>query len=411
MNHTKTHQQMALLVIAASLLASPMVRADVVTDWNVKAGEIVVGARLTPPPANRVLAIVHTAVYEAVNAITRRYPASELEPAAAPGASVEAAVAAANRATLAPLVPAQQAAIDTAYQAALAGIADGPAKTAGLALGEQVAAAILARRAEDGADTGETYRPYTTAGVYVPTVIPLVTQWPQRQPWLMTSPAQFRPGPPPALTSAVWARDYDEIKALGGKRSTRRTPEQTEIARFWEATLPPIYHGVVRSVATVPGREVTQNARLFMAVTQATDDALIAVLDAKYHYNFWRPVTAIRNGDIDGNDATEREPSWAPFIDTPMHPEYPCAHCIVAATVGTVLQAEIGAGPMPTLTTTSVTANGAARSWTTTEDFMQEVAQARIYDGVHYRTSTEVGTAMGKQIGALAAATYLRPLK
>ena len=136
MNHTKKHQQMALLVIAASLLASPMVRADVVTDWNVKAGEIVVGARLTPPPANRVLAIVHTAVYEAVNAITRRYPASELEPAAAPGASVEAAVAAANRATLAPLVPAQQAAIDTAYQAALAGIADGPAKTAGLALGE-----------------------------------------------------------------------------------------------------------------------------------------------------------------------------------------------------------------------------------------------------------------------------------
>jgi hypothetical protein len=209
----------------------------------------------------------------------------------------------------------------------------------------------------------------------------------------------------------VWARDYDEIKALGGKRSTRRTPEQTEIARFWEAMLPPIYHGIVRSVATMPEREVTQNARLFMAVTQATDDALIAVLDAKYHYNFWRPVTAIRNGDIDGNDATERDPSWAPSIDTPMHPEYPCAHCIVAATVGTVLQAEVGAGPVPPLTTTSVTANGAARSWATTEDFIQEVANARIYDGVHYRTSTEVGTAMGKQIGALIVAKYLRPLK
>ena len=175
----------------------------------------------------------------------------------------------------------------------------------------------------------ETYRPHTTAGVYVPTVIPVVPQWPQRKPWVMTSAAQFRPGPPPTLTSEVWARDYNEIKALGGKNSTRRTAEQTEIARFWEATAPPIYHGVVRSVATVPGREVTQNARLFAAVTQATDDALIAVFDAKYHYNFWRPVTAIRNGDIDGNDATERDPSWTPFIDTPMHPEYPCAHCIL----------------------------------------------------------------------------------
>src|SRR4029434_7405720 len=182
-------------------------------------------------------------------------------------------------------------------------------------------------------------------------VIPVVSQWPQRKPWLMTSPAQFRPGPPPALTSAVWARDYNEIKAIGGKNSTRRTDEQTAIARFWEATMPPIYHGVVRSVATMAGREVTQNARLFAAVTQASDDALIAVMDAKYHYNFWRPVTAIRNGDIDGNDATERDPSWAPFIDTPMHPEYPCAHCIVSGTVGTVLQGEIGTGPMAALTT------------------------------------------------------------
>jgi hypothetical protein len=388
LNHTKQHQQMALLVVAASLLAGPLARADVITDWNVKAGEIVVEARLGPPPANRVLAIVQTAVYEAVNAITKRYPPDRVRLDAAPGASVEAAVAEANRATLSQLVPSQQAAIDSAYQAALSVMPADQAKTAGLAVGEKAAAAILALRIDDGAATGEMYRPYTTAGVYVPTVIPAVPQWPLRKPWLMTSPAQFRPGPPPLLTSAVWARDYNEIKALGGKSSTHRTDEQTAIARFWEATMPPIYHGVVRAVATVPGREVTQNARLFMAVTQATDDALIAVLDAKYHYNFWRPVTAIRNGDIDGNDATERDPSWAPFIDTPMHPEYPCAHCIVSATVGTVLKAEIGAGSMPTLTTTSVTAKGAARSWTTIDDFMQEVAQARIYDGVHYRNST-----------------------
>jgi hypothetical protein len=411
MNNIKKHQQIALLVVAAALLAGPMAMADMVIDWTIKAGDIVVDARLGPPPANRVLAIVQTAVYEAANAITRRYPVSGLKLEAAPGASVDAAVVAANYIALATLVPSQRAAIDTAYQAAVAVMANGPAKTEGIAVGEKAAAAILALRIDDGAATGETYRPHTTAGVYVPTVIPVAPQWPQRKPWLMTSPAQFRPGPPPPLTSELWARDYNEIKALGGKSSMRRTAEQTEIARFWEATLPPIYHGIVRSVANVSGREVTQNARLFAAVTQATDDALIAVLDAKYHYNFWRPITAIRNGDIDGNDATERDPSWTPFIDTPMHPEYPCAHCIVSATVGTVLQAEIGAGPMPTLTTTSYTAKGAARSWARIDEFMQEVAQARIYDGVHYRNSTEVGTAMGKQIGELAAAKYLGPLK
>ena len=141
------------------------------------------------------------------------------------------------------------------------------------------------------------------------------------------------------------------------------------------------------------------------------DDALIAVFDGKYFYNFWRPVTAIRNGDIDGNDATERDAGWLPFIDTPMHPEYPCAHCIVSGAVGAVLVAEIGSGPTPTLSTTSPTAPGLVRSWTSIDDFLLEVANARIYDGVHYRNSTEVGTAMGKKIGAWTAANALRPAK
>jgi hypothetical protein len=225
----------------------------------------------------------------------------------------------------------------------------------------------------------------------------------------MTSADQFRPGPPPDLKSELWARDYNEIKSLGAKNSTSRTAEQTDIARFWETTAATIYFPVVRSVANAPEREATQNARLLAVVAQAMDDALIAVFDAKYHYNFWRPITAIRNGDTDGNDATERDASWAPFIDTPMHPEYPCAHCIHAATVGTILEAEIGAGPLPKLSTSSPTAAGAVRSWTRIDDFVHEVANARIYDGVHYRNSTEVGTAMGKKIGALTAAKYLRP--
>lgn len=408
MNLDKKRRRIVSLVVAAMVLAVPMARADVVTDWNIKAGEIVVAAGMATPHANRAMAIVHTAVYEAVNAITRRYPVSGLKLEAAPGASVDAAVAAANRATLAKLAPSQQAAIDVAYRAAMATIADGPAKTEGIAVGERAAAAILALRAEDGADAIETYRPYATAGVYAPTVIPVVPQWPQRKPWMMTSPAQFRPGPPPKLTSELWARDYNESRAFGGANSARRTPVQTEIALFWAATLPPVYHGVVRSVANMPGREVTQNARLFAAVTQAADDAMIAVMDAKYHYGFWRPITAIRNGDHDGNDATEREPSWTPLIETPMHPEYPCAHCITSSVVGAVLQAEIGTGPTPTLTTTSYI-SGATRSWTKIDDFVQEVSNARVYAGVHYRNSSEVGAAMGKQIGEMAAAKFLRP--
>jgi hypothetical protein len=411
MNHFKAHQQAVLLVAMVSLLVGGITHADVVTDWNAKAGEIVVAAKLGTPTSNRALAIVQTSVYEATNAITRRYNTGDLPFEAAPGASVEAAIAAANRSTLALLAPSQQTAVDAAYRDALAAITDGPAKSAGIAAGEAAAASVLARRADDGAAKGEAYRPHTTPGVYVPTTIPVYSQWPQRRPWLMTSPAQFRPGPPPTLISEQWARDYNEVKTLGDKGSTRLTVGQTEIARFWESTSPTVYHGVVRSVASAPGREVTQNARLFAVVTQAVDDAMIAVFDAKYHYNFWRPITAIRNGDIDGNDATERDPAWLPLIDTPMHPEYPCAHCIVASTVGTVLRAEIGTGPTPTLTTTSDTAMGAARSWTSIDAFIQEVANARIYDGVHYRNSTEIGTAMGKDVGALAVTKYLRPPK
>jgi hypothetical protein len=225
----------------------------------------------------------------------------------------------------------------------------------------------------------------------------------------MTSASQFRPGPPPKLTSELWARDYNEVKALGGKASSTRTSHQTDTARFWETTGASIYHGIVRSVADQPGREVTRNARLFMAVCQAADDAIIAVFDAKYHYNFWRPITAIRNGDIDGNDATERDPSWTPFINTPMHPEYPCAHCISAGAIGTVLQAEIGNASIPVLTTLSPTANNTKRTWMKIEDLIQEVSDGRVYDGVHYRNSTEVGTAMGRKIGALAGAKYLSP--
>ena len=403
-----TRITIGVCILIGTGLFTTLSLADAVTDWNVKACDLVAEAKLGTPPAMRVLAIVHTAVYEASNAITRRYPSDSPKFDAAPDASVEAAIAAASHATLMKLLPSMQSSIDNAYQAALAKLADGPARAAGISVGVKAAALVLAASSGDGAMAAEAYRPHATPGVYVPTIVPAVPHWGQRKPWLMTSAAQFRPGPPPSLGSEAWARDYNEVKALGSKNSTRRTAEQAEIARFWDYSMPPIYHGVVRSVANQPGRELTQNARLFVAVAQASDDAAIAFFEAKYHYNFWRPVTAIRNGDSDGNDATERDPSWTPFIDTPMHPEYPCAHCALSSAVGTVLQAEVGAGAMPTLSTTSPTANGATRTWATTAAFMQEVAVARIYDGVHFRNSTVAGSALGKQVGELAVAKYLR---
>jgi hypothetical protein len=391
----KTWISLSVLVAVIFALA-PGARADVVTDANARAAEIASKHPATPI-AVRTMAIVQVSVFDAVNAITGRYPPFRATVAAPAGALAEAAVAAATRTALLKLMPTQQAAIEADYQAALKGLADGRAKTDGIAVGEQAAAAILASCADDGAVAPNMYRPHTTPGVYVPTVFPAVPHWGKRKPWVLASGDQFRPGPPPALTSDTWKRDLDEIKALGGKTSTRRTPEQTAIAQFWEATAPAVYWPVARSVATVPGRSLSDNARLLAVAAMAMDDALIAVMDAKYTYNFWRPVTAIRN-----SEGEARDPGWMPFIDTPMHPEYPCAHCIVSGAMGAVLEAELGNGPVPPLSSASSTAGGAVRRWAGVNDFVQEVAAARIYDGVHYRNSTEVGTAMGKKIGEQA---------
>jgi hypothetical protein len=224
----------------------------------------------------------------------------------------------------------------------------------------------------------------------------------------MSGSAQFRPGPPPVLTSVAYARDYNEVRELGARTGSKRTAEQTEIGRFWEYSLPPIYYGVVRSVALQPGRDPLRNARLLAASAQALDDALIAVFDAKYHYNFWRPATAIRNGDIDGNDATTRDASWAPLIDAPMHPEYPSGHAILAGAVGTVLVAEIGNGPTPVLATTSPTAKGATRRWASVDDFVREVADSRVYAGIHFRSALDTGVAMGQKIGATAVTRLMQ---
>ncbi|HSS01509.1 MAG TPA: vanadium-dependent haloperoxidase [Kofleriaceae bacterium] len=410
-----SHVLRAALAVLVALAAPAPVRADSLNEWNAKAAEILAATKVPPPPALRTMAIVQTAVLEAVNAITGRYPAQRARlkgapgasPKASPGASIDAAIAAANRAVLAALVTGQADAIEAAYRAALATIPDSAARTAGIALGEAAAADVLAQRSDDGTSAPEGYRPRTTPGVYVPTTIPAATQWPQRRPWAMARPDQYRPGPPPELRSPRWAKDYNEIKVLGARNSATRTAAQTAVARFWEMTGPAIYFPLVRSVTGAAGRDVTQNARLLAMVAQALDDAAIAVFDAKYHHSFWRPITAIRNGDLDGNDATDPEVGWQPLIETPMHPEYPCAHCTFASTIGAVLAAEVGRAPMPRLTTTSATAGGAVHTWNTVDEMVAEVSSARIWAGVHYRASTEAGAELGKNVGAEVARQFL----
>ncbi len=396
-----------LLALPLLIAAAFDARADAITDWNTRTNDLVAEAKLGTPPAIRVLAVAHTAAYEAVGAIAVSALADLQQSQDMRSAAVEAAIAAAHRAALTKLLPAQQASIEAAYKSALAQIEQGPARQAGIEAGEQAAAHVLARRADEMTSKAAIYRPHAAPGAWVPTTEPAAVQWPQRKPWLLKSATEVRPDPPPALNSDAWARDYNEVKAIGGRVSTLRSAEQTEIARFWEYSLPSIYYGVVRSVAQMPGRDVAQNARLFAAVAQAMDDAMISVFEAKYHYVFWRPATAIRNGDLDGNDSTERDASWSSLSEAPLHPEYPSAHSILAAAVGTVLAAETGGDPTLVLTTTSPTAKGLVRRWTSIDEFVSEVARARVYEGIHYRTSTEAGIEMGRRIGRLAVAALL----
>lgn len=381
-------------------------QADVITDWNDRACTIV--AKMGQGgPGHRAMAIVQVSVYDAVVSIGddggkyKPYLAKLTAPA---DASVPAAVAAANRAVLVELVPSEKVAIESAYQAAMAGIPDGQSKADGITIGARAAATILARAANDGTNAPDTYQPRTTPGVYVPTLIPAGTQMPGRTPWVMTRADQFRPAPPPSLSSEIWARDYNEVKTLGAQSSSTRTSEQTAIARFWEDTRPILFHPVLRPIAQLPGRTIAQNAHLYAAATMALDDAGIAVFDAKYAYQFWRPITAIRNGG--GNAALVQETGWTPFISTPMHPEYPCAHCATSGALAAVISAELGATPVPLLSTSSPSADGAVRKWKSLAEFTDEVRVSRIYAGVHYRNSTEVGTALGNSVGKLVAEKF-----
>jgi hypothetical protein len=385
-------------------------RADVLSDWTDTGIQVALGAKQPPFVQTRTMAMVHVAMFDAVNGIERKYASYSVLAAEKSdrGGAPEAAAATAAHDVLVALFPEQASNLDATLARSLEKVSDASARPAGSALGHRAAAAIVALRASDGAAAVTLYRPVTSPGVYVPTPLPVGVVWGKVKPWVMQSGAQFRPPPPPPLSSVDWARAFNEVKDLGGKASVTRSLAQTETARFWEMTGAGAYKEVVASATRAPGRSLIQNARLLALSSMALADSYVAVFDAKYTYNFWRPLTAIRNGDIDGNEATTLESGWLPLIDSPMHPEYPCAHCINAAAICSVLAREFG-GRLPVLTSMSTTAPGTTHTWTRVEDLTDEVSNARVWGGVHYRLSAAVGVAMGKRIGELVADTALRP--
>ena len=391
----------------AAVFIPPPARADVIIDWNARSDEIAAQKQVRPVNHSRGTAMLHVAMFEAVNAIEGRYLPYKLTLTADRTASKEAAAASAGHDILLALYPDQQSTLDATLATMLAAVADGEPKAKGIELGKKAAADLIALRAKDGIDAQESYRPHTTPGVYVPTVIPLFSTAAAVTPWVMTSGSQFRPAPPPALTSETWTADLNEIRELGRIDSTKRTAEQTTIGRFWFVTGPRSYNPIVRQVAIAKDMDIVDCARLFALTSMAGNDAYIAVFDAKYTYNLWRPLTAIRNADQTNNSATPRDGSWLPLGDTPMHPEYPCAHCINSAAVAAVLQGVAG-NEIGEISMTSPTAPGVIRKWVRLQDYSDEVSLARIYAGFHYRFSTIVGKEMGKKIGELAVATQMR---
>ena len=387
-----------MLALCFVLGSATTASADVITDWNEKAIAFVT-PRMTPPAAQRAVAIVHVAMFDAVNAIEPRYRPYLVQLPVPSTASKEAAAAAAAGAALQRLVPQAEKEIGDAVAAYLAAIQDGDAKQQGVKLGTAVAERILEARRDDGANAADSYRPKTRPGVYVPTPITVGAAWPNLKPFAMTSPAQFRPQPPIALESTQWAADFNELKAYGGKIGSKRSAEQTETARFWLMVGAPGYHPVARQLIIAKQMSVIDSARFMALYAVSLADAYIAVFDAKYHYEFWRPITAIRNGDVNGNPATELEATWQPIDNTPMHPEYPCAHCIQSGAAVAVIESVLGSRDISEVSITSSTAPGVTHRWTNLDVFSEEIANARIWAGFHYRFSTRVGTDMGHQIG------------
>jgi PAP2 superfamily len=379
---------------------------NIVTKWNeiavttALAGNSVIPMN-SPNGMALYLAYVHLAIHDAVNAIEQRFKPYGSDIAAPAGASSDAAVVAAAYFTLLYHFPNQSVALTDQYNSSLAALPDN-GKEDGKAVGLAAANQITAIRANDGrgANVPYTFPSVPTPGVWMPTPAAFanpVTPWMgQMVPFTMRSPSQFFPEPPPSLPSREWADDYNQVKSLGVVNSAVRTPEQTEIARFWTENSSVQYARALRNLAVTLGLDRADTARLFVLVWTNSADALIGCWNAKYAYSFWRPVTAIRNGDIDGNPATVPDPAWTPLAITPAHPEYPSAHGCFTGAVANTLKQYFG-NPNFTFTVSSTVTN-TVHVLHSARELEQEVENARIYAGIHYHHSVVQGISLGRKV-------------
>lgn len=400
-----------LFFMCSFLLAVQPAHADVVTDWNQTAISAGQATGVGGPVQSRNLALVHAAIFDAVNAVERRYAVYAVDLKPKGGASRDAAAAAAAYGVLTRLYWLQTPAFDVALDASLAAIPDGPSKADGIALGNEVAEKLMAMRSKDGSSASVTYTPKTGPGLYQltpPAFGPVATpHWVGVTPFLLKSPDQVRTPGPPAFNSAEFAKDLNEVKLLGAKNSPARTKDQTDAARFWTISGVVTDNNVARQLSAQKGFGVLENARLFALLNMAGADAYIACWEAKYRYNHWRPITAIRHAASAGNPAISADQTWEPLAPTPPHPEYPAGHTCYAGATENVLQAFFGDKVTFSLTHPVMKIT---RSYQSLSQMGKEVEDARVWGGMHYRTAGVHGAGLGHKIADYGLKNYLRPV-
>ena len=386
---------------------------NVVVDWNRLALQATATGPYDPPRESRTLAMVQGAVFSAVDSITGRFRRSLATAPAAEGASQTAAVAAAAHDVLVAVYPPQRAALDAAERATLDGVPDGNGEQAGIAAGQEAAARMLARRAGDHADEPAAYTPVPATGIWRPTppasAPALDPNWASVTPFALDRPSQFRAPSPYALTSRAYARDFAEIKAVGSAASPVRTPDQTAAARFWAATAPQEWNQLVPPLAAARHLSRLDTARLYAQLNFAEADAAIAAWDTKFHYGQWRPITGIREAADDGNPATTADAQWTPLLATPPFPDYVCGHSALGGAAEAVFERWFGPRPRLPLTLTSASTPGVTRRYPTFAAIGDEVVNARVWGGVHWRTSCDAGRTLGRRVGRFVVDTTLRP--
>ena len=396
------------LIALGSSIATPA-SADVVTDWNNAALDAIRADRTVPPIASRNLAIVHIAIYDAVNGITRTHEPYLVPSVVSNSASRVSAASAAAHQTLVSLFPNHTSTFDALHATILGGVPNGPQKTSGITWGEFVGTQILAARANDGSNAIVQPPGGSGPGVWIPTppaFLPyLLPQWGFVAPFAMSRSSQFRPMGPPSLDGQQYAADYEEVKQLGAAVGSTRTEDQTEIALFWAdgagtETPPGHWNSIAQIIASARGNTLEQNARLFGLLNIAMADAAICSWDAKYTYHFWRPVTAIA--------FAEPELNWMSFIVTPPFPDYTSGHSTFSAAAATVLPLFFGTEDLP-FTTGSDFLPGVFRSFSTCQDAAEEAALSRIYGGIHFRSASADGLQSGSSIGEWTINHYLLP--